>query len=159
MKTQVVFTARKVGLCVKVPRLNTPALFSFGGEAHLEMFPLFVDKFSTNLCCFFVDLRTINMTKSETDRVIVFLQMIFDRNWPQAWTKSQNQRQTSNSLLWCRPNSQSERRKWTLPLFENVESKSSPKRMNPKKIQKVDTFIFNLGDLALTEWFWKFIDF
>ena len=76
--------AHQVGLSLQVPRLNTPALFSFGGEAHLEMFPLFIDNFSRNLCCFFVDSRRIDMDKSEMDRVIVFLQMIFDRNWPLA---------------------------------------------------------------------------
>ena len=84
MKTQVVFTARKVRLSLQVPRLNTPALFSFGGEDHLEMFPLFVDSFYKNLCCFFVVLRRMDMTKSEMDRVIVILQMIFDPNWPLA---------------------------------------------------------------------------
>ena len=31
---------------------------------------------------FFVHLRRVDMNKTETDRVIVFLQMIFDRNWP-----------------------------------------------------------------------------
>ena len=69
---------------LQVPRLNTPALFSFGGEAHLEMFPLFINNSAKNLGCFFIVVRRICMDKSEVDRVIVFLQMIFDRNWPLA---------------------------------------------------------------------------
>ena len=80
----MVLTTEQVRLTSQVPRLNTPALFSFGGEDHLENFPLFADHFSKNLGCFFIVLRRIDMNKSEMDRVIVFLQMIFDRNWPLA---------------------------------------------------------------------------
>ena len=42
------------------------------------------------------------------------------------------------------PNQKKEKR--TVPLFENVQSKSSPKRMSPKNNGKVDTFNFRMGD-------------
>ena len=38
--------------------------------------------------------------------------------------------------------------KWTLPLFENLEIKSSPKRMSPKNTEKSGHFYFYLGDLV-----------
>ena len=84
----------------EVPRLNTPALFSFGGEAHLEMFPLFIDNSANNSCCFFVDLRRNDTYKSEMDRVIVFLQMILDQNWPLAVNQI-TKRKTNHKLTFA----------------------------------------------------------
>ena len=69
----VVFTREQVRLRSEVPRLNTPGLFPFGGEAHLELFPIFVDKFSTNLCFFFIVLRRMNLFNRIWERQGVFL--------------------------------------------------------------------------------------
>ena len=38
---------------LQVPRLNTPGLFSFGGEDHLGMFPLFIDNCFSETCVVF----------------------------------------------------------------------------------------------------------
>ena len=47
------------------------------------------------------------------------------------------------------PNQNKEKR--TVPLFENVESKSSPKRKSPKNTEKSRHFYFYLGDPASTK--------
>ena len=39
--------------------------------------------------------------------------------------------------------------KMSVPLFENVQSKSSPKRMSPKNTEKSRHFYFYLGDPVL----------
>ena len=57
MKTIVVFTSCKVRLRSQVPRLNSPVRFPFGGETHKTNFPLFIDNFSRNQCCFSIDFR------------------------------------------------------------------------------------------------------
>ena len=62
--------------------------------------------------------------------------------------KTKDKHQTRFCFVGQTPNQNKE--KWTVLLFENVESKSSPKWTNRKNIEKLDTFIFNLGDLAGT---------
>ena len=80
------------------------------------------------------------MNKSEIDRVIVFLQMIFDRNWPltEPNHKTKDKPQTPFCDVRHTPNQNKE--KWTVPLFENVESKSSLKLTRPKNTEKSGHF-------------------
>ena len=127
----------------QVPCLNTPALFSFGGEAHLEMFPLFVDSFYKNLCCFFVVLRRMDMTKSEMDRVIVFLQMIFDPNWPLAVNQITKPK---TNLKVCFVMSTKlpikTKKSGQFHFLKMLKANLLQNGRSPKILKKVDTFIF-----------------
>ena len=128
---------------LEVPRLNSPALFSFGGEAHLEIFPLLVDKFSKNLRCFFNVLRRIGMDKSEMDRVIVFLQMIFDRNWPLAVNQITKPK-TNIKVCFVMSAKLPIRTKKSgqLHFLKMLKANLLPNGAAPKILKKVDTFIF-----------------
>ena len=112
-----------------------------------RMLPLFTDNSAKDLCCFFTDLRRNCMDKSEMDRVIVFLKMIFDRNWPLAVNQITKPK-TNLKVCFVGQTPNQNQEKWTHPLFENVESNSSPRRMSPPKIEKSRHFYFYLGDLA-----------
>ena len=68
----VVSRSLQVRMTSKVPCLNTPALFSFGGEADLENLPLFIDKFFTNLCCFYPRFEENELVQSDLGTPVVF---------------------------------------------------------------------------------------
>ena len=64
------------------------------------------------------------------------------------WGKSQNQRQTSNSVLFCPPNSQSKRGKLDTSTCWKCSRQIFSKIDSPKNIEKSRHFIFSLGDLV-----------
>ena len=109
-------------------RLNTLGLFPFGGESHKTNFPLFIDNFARNLCCFFIDLRTIQLDNLGIEwtspllenHIRLELATHFGANH-----KTADKLQTLFCSIGQTPN-QNEA-KWTLSLFENVKGKSSPR--------------------------------
>ena len=60
-------------------------------------------------------------------------------------TKSQNRRQTSNSLLWCPPTSQSEQRKVDTSTFWKCSKQIFSKTDEPQKYWKKWTLLFLSG--------------
>ena len=140
VKTFVVFTSRKVRLSAEVPCLNTPVLFPFGGETHKRNFPLFVDNFARNLCCFFIDFRIIHLDDLFLEWTSPLLPNDI-RLELASLLKSNNKTAVKHQTLFCfiQKTPYQNEAKWTVSLFENVQGKSSPKWICPKILKKVDT--------------------
>ena len=132
---------------IKCPCLNTPVLFPFGGETHKAIFPIFVDNFARNLCFFH------RFEENELRRFVFRMDKSAFAKWYSVgighslWGKSQNQRHTSNSVLFCPENSQSERGKVDTSTFWKRSRQIFAKIDSPKNNEKSRHFIFSLGDL------------
>ena len=131
-----------------MPPLNTPVLFPFGGETHKINFPLFVDNFARKMCCFFCDFQRRDRGHSRNRmEKSAFAKWYSVQIGHSSWTKSQNERQTSNLVLFCPPNSQSERCKVDTSTFWKCSKQIFSKIDSPKNNEKSRHFIFSLGDL------------
>ena len=89
------------------------------------------------------------MDKSEMDRVIVFLQMIFDTNWPLAVnqiTKPKTDLKLAFVMSAKLPIRTKKRGQFHF--LKMFKANLLQNGRAPKKGKKVDTFIFNLGDLV-----------
>ena len=142
MKTPVVFSSCQVRLPCKVPHLNSPGIVRFGGETGKLKFPLFVYNFATKIGEFVNHLKRKYAVWSKIEWTSPLLPndiLLKSATRLETNHKMKDKPQTWICFLGEKPNQN--KGKWTLPLFENVKGKSSPKWTNPK-ILKNWTLLF-----------------